>query len=93
MNMIDSVVLSAESFEKIGMRPGDHVLGDKLTDFSGGFGTGIDGGFYASDVAADECRYICPADLDRLDNLNVGGFAHRIGCFDEADPTLGFDQA
>src|SRR3989440_4883626 len=74
------------------MGPGDHVRRDQLSHAPGGFRTRIHRGLHAADISAHDGRYEGAADLDGLDHLDVGGFAHRIGRLDQSDPSLGFDQ-
>src|SRR5439155_8574860 len=69
----------AESGQEIAVGTGDHVRSDQLADFSGGFSAGINGGTDAADIAFDDRGDECAADLDRFDDLDVGGLAHRVG--------------
>ena len=82
----------AISVEQFGMRAGDYVMCDQLADFACRFSAGINRRFHAADVATDDRGDERPADLDRFDDLDVGGFAHGIGGFDQADPALGFNE-
>src|SRR4051812_43224590 len=84
---------SSVSGEQLRMRARDHVRRDQLTDAACRFGAGVDGGFHRADVAADDRGHERSADLDRLDDLDVGGLAHRVGGLDQADPALGLDHA
>src|SRR5207247_1893458 len=62
-------------------------------DTTRGLGAGVDGGLHAADVAADDRGHERAADADRLDHLDVGGLAHRVGPFDQAYPALGLEHA
>lgn len=75
------------------MWAGDDVGGNEFANASGGFGSGIDGGFHAADIAFDENGEHARTDLDLVDNLNVGGFGHRVCGFDAADVAPGFNHA
>src|SRR6188474_2220276 len=78
--------------EQFGMRTRDDVRGDQFADASGRFRAGFDRRAHAADVAADDRRHERAADLDRLDDLDVGGLGHRIRRLNERDPALGLDE-
>ena len=48
---------------------------------------------HRGDVAGDERRDQPAADLVPADELDVGGFQHRVGRFDQGDEALRFDHA
>jgi hypothetical protein len=69
------------------------VGGDELADAASRLGAGVDRRLHAADVAADDGRHECAADLNGFHHLDVGGLAHRVGRLDEAHPALGLDHA
>ena len=69
------------------------MRGDQLAHAAGRFRAGFDRCANAADVAADDRRHERAADLDRLDDLDVGGLGHRVRRLDECDPAFGLDEA
>src|SRR6185503_1822117 len=47
----------------------------------------------AADIAPDDGGHVGAADLDRLDDLDIGRLGHRVGRLDQGHPALGLDQA
>src|SRR5688500_354922 len=88
-----SAAAGAVALEALGVGAGDDVAGHELADAAGGLGAGVDRGANAADVAADDRGHERAADLDRLDDLDVGGLGHRVGRLDQRDPALGLDHA
>src|SRR5438477_8087260 len=78
--------LSAKTRKQIWMRPGDDVGGDQLADLAGCLGSGVHGRLHASHVAFDDRRDMRAADGDCLDDLDVGGLAHRVGRLHQSNP-------
>ena len=53
----------------------------------------ISGGFDRADVTANDGRDQSGVDLLPADEHNVGSLQHRVGRFDHAHQTAGFDHA
>jgi hypothetical protein len=79
--------------EEFGVRTGDDVGRDQFANPAGGVRAGIDGGFDAADIAFDDDGDEAAANLDLIDELDVGGFGHRVSGFDATDVAFGFDHA
>ena len=54
---------------------------------------GFNGRFYCGDVATKDHRQVRSADLLLADELDIGGFEHRVGGFENGGHSLGFGNA
>ena len=56
-------------------------------------GARFDGRPHAADVAADDRGHIGAADVDALDDFDIGRLGHGVGRFDQPDQSFGFNQS
>lgn len=75
------------------MRARDDVNGDYFADGRGGGGTGFDGGFDGGDFTTHERGNVARADFFPTNEFDVGGFEHRVSCFELGNEAFGFDHS
>src|SRR5262244_659 len=75
------------------VRAWDDMNRDQFADSPGGGGAGVRGRFDRADIPANEDGYVARADVLLADQLNIGGFDHRVSGFDRADKAFRLDHA
>ena len=75
------------------VRTRDHMDGDDFANRAGGGGTRFDSGFHGGDRAGDKDGDIAGADFFPADEVDIGGFEHRVRRFELRHEALGFDHS
>src|SRR5262249_6293329 len=85
-------VLWDDAFD-FNVRAWDDMNRDQFADSPSGGGAGVCGRFDRADIAANEDSHVSRADVFFADQLNIGGFDHRVSGFDRADKAFRLDHA
>jgi hypothetical protein len=75
------------------VRAWDDMNRDQFANSPGGGGAGVRGSFDRADIAANEDGHVARANVFLADQLNIGGFDHRVSGFDRADKAFRLDHA
>ena len=74
------------------MRTGDDQRGHHFANALGRFDAGIHRRFHRADIAFHHRGDEAGTDVFIADQFDVGGFTHRIRCFNAGHQTFGFNQ-
>src|SRR5215475_4892758 len=85
-------VLRDDAFD-FDVRARDDMHRDQFADSASRRGAGVSGRLDRADIAANEDGHVTRANVLLADQLNIGGFDHRVSGFDRADKAFSLDHA